>query len=538
MRALQLISIILSLALSVQASEKVFIDVMSRFSLGSDIGAAFVSEREFRGFDLPYQLLYEPQIMNYSAITVRQMIQQNNYYDLYAYCESGALPVNGFKEKLFAFFSNNDMSSKEISRAFKAITRGTETGFLLEDETDSFYEQFAVLAAECDMYDVYYHIAAIQALSSMNVEEIIQLCRIIEDNPEHCIIGGPGDDVHYDKPGIHIIIDWGGNDTYHIKKENMLIIDLSGNDRYTGNVCSADRGASAIIDIKGNDKYIGESFSIACAVNGAAMINDRAGDDIYIGEYFTTGAALNGLGLLLDEGGNDTYIASGYAQGLGMYRGLGIIADYSGNDVYLMRGGMEDHREEGYHAHLSQGFGFGVRDMASGGVGVLYDQQGNDLYSGEYFVQGSSYFYAIGMLIDENGNDSYISRRYAQGAGIHHSSGLLCDIEGNDSYMSWGVSQGCGHDWGTGILCDFSGDDNYSSHWLSMGASNASGIGLLADMDGNDRYSFIKTSCGYADTMSSYAGMGILYDKGGQAIVNGKEAFNALNGKWGIIVHE
>ena len=513
-------------------------DIMSRYGIKGTISAAFTTYRQLKGFELPYYLLKKPETINDCANTVRMLLNQNSFLDLYAYSENAYVPVNGFKEKIMSFFTNSKLNHTDIVNAFSSNSDSGDIAFLVDEQSESFYESFIDLAMRCDSFDIYPQIEVAEVIVGMNYDEIKELCRFIENNCSNCIIGTTDDEIHRDMDGIDIIIDYGGNDTYIITRPNILIIDMSGNDIYRGRVCYADKGTAFLLDLEGDDLYTGDDFSVGFAVMGAAVINDRSGNDMYGGGLFSLGAGICGMAIILDESGDDSYISSGYSQGMGMYKGIGIIADQNGHDNYLVSGGIEDHRETGYHAHLSQGFGFGIRDIASGGLGILYDASGNDSYTGEYFVQGASYFYALGMLLDDNGNDVYISRRYSQGAGIHQSSGLLCDIEGNDTYTSWGVSQGCGHDWGTGMLCDYKGDDTYISNWLSMGVSNASGIGLLADLDGNDYYSYTKTSAGYCDTLSRYPGMGILYDMGGKAMINGVEAETSVNGKWGICIHE
>ena len=145
---------------------------------------------------------------------------------------------------------------------------------------------------------------------------------------------------------------------------------------------------------------------------------------------------------------------------------------------------------------MSSVFGFGLGSRpdetfigASGGIGIIADQMGNDLYVGDYFAQGSSYWYALGILADESGHDKYISRRYSQGAGTHFSIGVLWDAKGDDQYLStFGVAQGCGHDYSIGILLDNGGNDRYIGGVIAQGAGNDNGLGVLIDNGGQDEY--------------------------------------------------
>ncbi|PIP14461.1 MAG: hypothetical protein COX48_00675 [bacterium (Candidatus Stahlbacteria) CG23_combo_of_CG06-09_8_20_14_all_34_7] len=329
---------------------------------------------------------------------------------------------------------------------------------------------------------------------------------------------------------VEVIIGTENDDTHYVSKGNKIIIDFRGNDIYIALdnyslACGID-GISGVIDFHGNDAYIGKSFDIGCGINGVGFIDDREGNDSYNSQYCSIGAGFLGMGFIIDREGNDSYLGSGNCEGFGFTKGIGFIYDIYGDDSYIVRGGIEDNREEGYHSHLSQGFGFGIRDIASGGVGILFDNAGDDIYLGEYFTQGSSYWHSLGILYDNAGNDIYKSRRYSQGAGTHFTVGLLMDRDGDDIYHSWGVSQGCGHDFSFGMLTDYKGDDIYYSNWLSQGAGNANGTGVLIDFEGNDSYKTMKRDCqGWGNSLRKTFSYGMLFD------MSGKDAFNEINQK-------
>jgi len=187
---------------------------------------------------------------------------------------------------------------------------------------------------------------------------------------------------------------------------------------------------------------------------------------------------------------------------------------------------VPDHRDtSGAFQTLSQGFGLGWRPFASGGIGILYNGEGDDTYEGSYFSQGSGYWHSIGMLIDKNGNDHYRARRYSQGAGTHWAIGALIDHGGDDRYLSWGVSQGCGHDRSIGILWDGQGNDRYNGEWLSQGAGNDAGRGVLIDEKGNDTYEAGADGVqgnGKFDVRWDERSIGLLVDGDGEDIFSGK----------------
>ncbi|NOG41055.1 MAG: hypothetical protein HND38_05885 [Planctomycetes bacterium] len=209
---------------------------------------------------------------------------------------------------------------------------------------------------------------------------------------------------------------------------------------------------------------------------------------------------------------------------MGFTKGFGALIDSGGNDFYFASGEYPDFRDpEKSFQSMSQGMGMGIRPEesivgASGGIGILIDQKGTDQYHGDYFSQGSGYYYSLGLLCDHEGNDKYYAGRYAQGAGIHSAIGLLKDVSGDDTYeCTFGVSQGCGHDTGIGFLVDDCGNDAYRSKTTSQGVGLEKGIGVLADFYGNDTYDANDPSQGVSSPSKTeeITGIGIVIDNQG-----------------------
>jgi len=342
------------------------------------------------------------------------------------------------------------------------------------------------------------------------------------------IIGGPGSTIY--KGNAFLIIDFGGDDLYEnnagastVDHPFGIVIDLAGNDRYItrGNISqgSGFMGTGILADIQGNDLYMAERGAQGAAIFGGGILLDLEGDDIYIADTYAEGAGVFGIGMLLDMQGSDIYEARLQSQGFAFVKGFGVLADLKGGDFYLAGGKYPDDREPGYATKsMSQGFATGIRPYeieigASGGIGLLIDKEGNDRYIGDYFSQGSSYWYSLGILHDMDGDDTYIAGRYAQGAGIHTSAGTLIDERGDDSYtVTFGVSQGMGHDYGLGVLADLDGDNTYKGGILSKGAATCGGIGILYDKFGKD--SHLNTNgdqeIGSQDAPCGATGYGIL----------------------------
>jgi hypothetical protein len=382
-------------------------------------------------------------------------------------------------------------------------------------------------------------------IDQIQLNELLKEEKIVLHTPlGEIVIGGYGDS-HYTGKMPLLLIDLGGNDQYHFEEYSPLsiIIDLSGNDKYysseKGYLGAGVMGIGFLIDLKGDDLYQGQNFAFGAGFLGVGFLLDSEGNDRYLSNMFTQGAGAIGLGILCDREGNDFYQTALYGQGFGFVGGGGFLLDYRGNDSFFAGGVIPDFREtSGAYQTLSQGFGFGIRPFASGGIGILYNGDGDDSYEGSYFSQGSAYWLSIGMLIDRKGNDRYKARRYSQGAGVHWAIGALIDYEGNDHYLSWGVSQGCGHDRSIGMLWDGQGDDAYHSEWLSQGAGNDSGRGLLIDEKGNDTYNAGvdgTQGCGKFDQRREEGSLGLLVDGDGDDTFSGqrKESTVWKSGKWG-----
>jgi hypothetical protein len=347
------------------------------------------------------------------------------------------------------------------------------------------------------------------------------------------VVGGTGTSYYYSDAAV--IIDLGGNDFYFnnagASDTDMPVsvcLDFSGDDVYNAAnpfAQGAGRfGVGLLIDHKGNDKYLGKDYAQGTCIFGVGMLLDNEGDDFYSGNMINQGTGFFGAGLINDNNGNDVYFSQQYAQGVGFTRGLGALVDSSGNDFYFAGGKYPDFREpDKSFQSMSQGMGMGIRPEesvvgASGGIGVLIDQKGSDQYHGDYFSQGSGYYFSLGILYDKEGCDKYYAGRYAQGAGIHSAIGVLNDESGDDTYAcSFGVSQGCGHDTGIGFLVDSRGEDVYISKTSSQGIGIEKGIGVLADFQGNDVYQADSNSQGFSvpSQNEEFISMGILADNQG-----------------------
>ena len=359
-------------------------------------------------------------------------------------------------------------------------------------------------------------------------------------------IGGPGND--YYSGDYKFILDFGGDDVYDLSYDpknphGVIIIDLSGNDTYRSQsdftLGSGCLSVGLLLDFAGNDRYDAKSFGIGSGYFGFGMVYDASGDDIYNGDTHVQGAGSFGMGLLIDESGRDIYNAALYSQGFGFIEGLGSIFELEGADSYYAGGKYKDIlRYDDHYLSLSQGFGYGLRPYASGGLGSIVDIAGNDTYFADIFAQATSYWWSLGVIYDSTGNDNYNCFQYGQGCGTHMTLGGLIDEYGNDVYFGKGLMQGVGHDYSCGLILDRHGDDIYTATDLSQGAGSANGAGVLIDNEGNDRY-YISNKLntqGYGNPRRDFGSIGLFIDLSGtdQYYGNGQDNYYwKTKSKWG-----
>jgi len=399
-----------------------------------------------------------------------------------------------------------------------------------------------------------------------------EVLRRIDTPAGTILVGGPGKNEYRleEMKDVAAIVDVGGDDVYlegtvSVERPILIIIDLAGNDRYEGKLPgiqgSAIIGGSILVDCAGNDIYWGQDVAQGSALGGVGILVDMAGDDQYLGYRRVQGQAIGGVGILLDYGGRDDYRAAMWAQGFGGPLGFGLIDDLDGDDHYYVGGRFYDSYPEtpGYDG-WGQGVGAGIRGAANGGIGVLLEGNGDDVYEFDYFGQGGGYWLAIGLARDFAGNDQRLGatlnaynrsnrtqqrfQRFGNGWGCHYAVGVLIDDLGNDSYDGSIMGTGFGWDLSVGYLLEMSGDDQYLARVGGVQGQGAqASLGVLYDFEGKDVYR--GTSQGYASSSISYhpyptcgGNFSFLIDYGGEDEYGSRVRNNAVSrrGMGGFVV--
>jgi hypothetical protein len=351
-------------------------------------------------------------------------------------------------------------------------------------------------------------------------------------------VSGTGNDRHVvfsDERPFLLIVDLGGDDTYvgsHAAgiwpaQRVSVVIDLGGNDTYeavTGEPSQGSGlgGVGILWDAAGNDRYEAAERSQGFAQLGGGILVDESGNDDYRLGVAGQGAALFGAALLLDRAGDDGYQVLHDGQGYGGPGGCGTLADLAGNDRYEAvrdpsRAGRPDPRaDDKATTSNAQGAGVGRRGEGAGkgswagGIGVLVDLSGNDVYAGGTFCQGAGYWFGTGVLAEGGGDDLYEAVWYAQASAAHYALGTLLDVSGNDRYSlvgTGGAGLGFGWDFAAGVFTDLSGSDVYTVNRLALGAATKRSTGIFIDAAGDDTYSCATPSecLGYVDDDPAWA---------------------------------
>ena len=351
-----------------------------------------------------------------------------------------------------------------------------------------------------DWIDTFKDSIKLRKNDSLSIEGITGDVLYKKQLPEGLLIISSKDNNIYTKQ-FEFIIDLGGNDMYKTSNyENNynlnFIIDLSGDDLYTSTDIFAQSAAlfsySLLIDLKGNDDYRAKTLSQACAIMGVAQLIDYEGDDSYISQDFSQGIAFFGSSTLIDKKGNDTYTAGYFSQAVGLTKGIGSIIDLKGNDQYFLSNKLKNtYNSKGIFKAAGQGFGFGFRNFSSGGIGLLFDNKGNDIYESGNFSLGTGYYYGLGMFFDNSGNDTYKGARYSIATAAHSAIGLFSDNSGNDTYSSnFGSAIAIAWDFSNSYFVDAQGDDIYlcENKSFTLAEADHNSFSFFNDKKGNDRY--------------------------------------------------
>ena len=364
------------------------------------------------------------------------------------------------------------------------------------------------------------------------------------------VIGGKDSNIYQldQMRDVAVVIDVDGNDAYQdgsVGRDRpvLVVIDVAGNDVYRGNKPgiqgAAVLGVSMLVDFSGDDIYQAQDVAQGTSLAGVGILIDYAGNDRYTGIRRVQGTAVGGVGILIDRAGKDDYHAAMWAQGVGGPLGFGLLDDLQGADHYYCGGQWRNsyYPETPGMEGWGQGAGEGIRQVANGGIGVILDGAGDDVYEFDYLSHGGGYWCGLGFARDFGGNDQRLIartsynggprtqtsfQRFGCGWGCHYALGFCFDDAGNDIYEGSIMGSGMAWDCSMGILCDFAGNDQYkATQGLTQGTGAQMGFGVLFDYLGEDVYEgygqgYASTNLTYHDPQSCGGNYGWLVDYGGK----------------------
>ena len=444
-----------------------------------------------------------------------------------------------------AFAPLNDQQYRELREHLYAITTGTvsrgpfwadkKKGRALCDvmemiDHDSLYDAAEALLALCNPRFLA-SLAGVRRGGDYSPDGVTgAVLDLVRTDHGVILVGGAGDNTYdLDKLGdVCAVVDTGGNDTYlegttTRQRPVLIVIDLAGDDVYRGEKPGiqggAVLGASMLVDLAGNDTYEAKDVAQGSCLAGVGILIDHGGNDTYRGLRRVQGHAICGPGIHIDRAGDDSYHAALHAQGSGGPLGFGLLDDFEGADHYYAGGlYLDGYGDTPGYAGWSQGVGVGPRGTANGGIGVLLDGSGDDLYECDYFSHGGGYWFAVGIARDFGGNDKRLGAtrlaydgsprkepiylRWGIGFGCHYALGFVFDDAGDDLYGGNIVGLGFSWDIAVGGLCDFGGNDRYEATSAVQGQARQAGLAVLFDVGGNDVY--LGTEQGVASASVTY----------------------------------
>jgi hypothetical protein len=306
--------------------------------------------------------------------------------------------------------------------------------------------------------------------------------------------------------GVAAVVTLGGGNTFDegttsLDRPVLVLLSLGGKNVYhatkPGVQGGAILGVSMLVNLEGENSYEAQDVAQGSCLAGVGILLDFGGNNKYRGVRRVQGHALGGVGLLIGRGSQNDFHAAMWAQGFGGPLGFGLLDDLAGHDHYYC-GGLytNSYKPEtpGYEG-WGQGVGAGIRQSADGGIGVILNGGGHNVYEFDYLSHGGGYWCGTGFARDFGpDNQCLICRksfyggprseslfqRFGCGWGCHYALGFCFGDGGNDVYEGTIMGTGMGWDCSVGVLCNF-GDNVHckATGGLTQGSGAQASLGIL-----------------------------------------------------------
>ena len=295
---------------------------------------------------------------------------------------------------------------------------------------------------------------------------------------------------------VAVVIDLGHGNTYEegttpLDRPVLVIMNLGGGNTFHGRKPgiqgAAMLGVSMVVNREGNNTYQADDLAQASAIAGVGIIVEHGGKNTYRGVRRVQGQALGGVGILIGRGGENDYHAAMWAQGFGAPLGFALLEDTVGHDHYYC-GGLYitsyKHPAKksvpatpGYEG-FGQGVGAGIRQVGDGGIGIILNGGGHNVYEFDYLSHGGGYWCGMGFAVTLAATANGLSHERPGTAARAPSNcfnglaaagdaimrpGFSFDDGGNSLYEGTIMGAGMGWDCSVGALCSFGEKDHFKT---------------------------------------------------------------------------
>ena len=326
----------------------------------------------------------------------------------------------------------------------------------------------------------------------------------------------------------------GVNDDLHDSKNSNLSIDLGGRNRYTGRYGAGIGYASVVIDLGNDVKSDFPDASTGVGILGVGLAYFEGSRPDLNAKGISFGAGLGGVGIvkveqafrmesrcigqgfgmagvgiMIGSKGTDTMKIGYLGQGAGMLGGVGWLFNPDGNDRYRAGGLVPDGQSRQGYVGRAQGFS----GILPGGIGLLTDNAGDDLYESGTESQACAQGFGVASLYDLSGQDAYFSQRQAQAFAQNEGCALLFDLAGDDVYM---VREGQCHSFAinrsVALVLDRAGNDVVAAHDSQPATAQGGSVAIYLDAEGSDTFT---GTVGVGVQTDGRMGIGLFADFGG-----------------------
>ena len=329
------------------------------------------------------------------------------------------------------------------------------------------------------------------------------------ETPAGAIIIGGKEANTYDLDSlgdVALVIDLGGENTYNdgtvsVDRPLLVNVNLGGHNVYRSAKPAVQGGSilgvSMIVNAEGGNRYEADDLAQGSTIGGVGIIVEFGGENTYRGVRRVQAQAVGGVGIIISRGGGNSYHAGMWGQGLGGPLGFGILDDIGGKDHYYLGGlYVNSYKPEtpGYEG-FGQGVGGGIRQVADGGIGMLLNGGGHNVYEFDYLSHGGGYWCGLGFARDFGGyskrliarknfygsdRTETLFQRFGCGWGCHYAQGFCFDDKGHSTFEGSIMGSGMGWDCSLGALCVFGGDNHFeAANSLVQGCGAQGSLGIL-----------------------------------------------------------